>query len=211
MQRTIGFQGDLKAKVIHNQPPLSWKLRRLLYWPFIKGWIQYHLSHLMSKVFGLITITSKLEAVLFRADGSVVKFGVLSYRSVTTAGAGYLVDDWDNSATDITNMKYHGCGIGTNAEAVGDTQLQSECTTVLNPDNTRATGTNTQPTSVQLQTVGTLTFDGSAAVTEHGILSQAATGGGVLWDRSVFSGSPINVTSGDSIQFTYTLTVSTGT
>jgi hypothetical protein len=45
-------------------------------------------------------------------------------------------------------------------------------------------------------------------VTEHGIFSQAATGGGTLWDRSVFSA--INVVSGDSIQFTYTCTVSSG-
>jgi len=78
----------------------------------------------------------------------------------------------------------------------------------LNPDSTRATGTRSQPAANQYRSVGTVTFDAITAVTEHGILSQAATGGGVLWDRSVFTA--INVASGDSIQFTYTCTVSAG-
>ena len=50
-----------------------------------------------------------------------------------------------------------------------------------------------------------MTFDATAAIVEHGIFSQAATGGGTLLDRSVFSA--INVASGDSIQFTYDLTL----
>ena len=85
---------------------------------------------------------------------------------------------------------------------------RTESTTALNPDNTRATGTRSQPAANQYRSVGTLTFDNTAAVTEHGLFSQAATGGGTLWDRSVFSA--INVVSGDSIQFTYTVTVSAG-
>jgi hypothetical protein len=105
-------------------------------------------------------------------------------------------------------MNYHGCGTGTNAENATDTALQTESTTALNPDSTRATGTRSQPAANQYRTVGTLTFDASAAVTEHGIFSQSATGGGTLWDRSQFSA--INVASGDSIQFTYTCTVSSG-
>ena len=48
-------------------------------------------------------------------------------------------------------------------------------------------------------------FDATAAITEWGLFSQAATGGGVLWSRIVFAA--LNVASGDSIQFTYDLTV----
>jgi hypothetical protein len=59
-----------------------------------------------------------------------------------------------------------------------------------------------------MRTVGTLTFDAGAAITEHGIFTQSGTGGGTLLDRSVFSA--INVISGDSIQFTYTLSLSSG-
>ena len=85
----------------------------------------------------------------------------------------------------------------------------TECTTALNPDSTRATGTTAEGASANIfSTVGTLTFDNTAAVIEHGLLSQAATGGGTLWDRSLFSA--INVVSGDSIQFTYQATFNSG-
>lgn len=157
-----------------------------------------------SGVFGV----GRLYATVIRADGSIEHLGLISTQLITDAGVAFLVDDWDASVTDITNMNFHGCGTGTVAEAVGDTALGTESTTALNPDSTRATGTRSQPAANQYRTVGTLTFDASAAITEHGILSQAATGGGTLWDRSVFAA--INVVSGDSIQFTYTCTVSSG-
>lgn len=150
----------------------------------------------------------RLYATVMRANGDIEHVGLLSTRLVTDAGVAFLVDDWDNSVTDLTTMNFHGCGTGTTAEAVGDTALVTESTTALNPDSTRATGTRSQPAANQYRSVGTVTFDASAAITEHGIFSQAATGGGTLWDRSVFSA--INVASGDSIQFTYTCTVSSG-
>lgn len=155
-------------------------------------------------VFGV----GRLYATVIRANGAIEHLGLVCTKVITDAGVAFLVDDWDANGQDISTMNFHGCGTGTNAEAAGDTALQTESTTALNPDNTRATGTRSQPAANQYRTVGTLTFDGSAAITEHGILSQAATGGGSLWDRSVFSA--INVASGDSIQFTYTCTVSAG-
>lgn len=155
-------------------------------------------------VFGV----GRLHASVIRADGSIEHLGLLSTRLITDNGVAFLVDDWDNNGTDLTTMNFHGCGTGTNAEAQSDSALQTESTTALNPDSTRATGTRSQPAANQYRSVGTLTFDATAAVTEHGIFSQSATGGGTLWDRSVFSA--INVVSGDSIQFTYTCTVSAG-
>lgn len=134
--------------------------------------------------------------------------GLASLRVVTTAGVGFFVDAFQNSV-ELEIMRYHGLGTGTNAEAVGDTALQTELTTQYNPDSTRATGSLTEGASANIyRTVGTNTFDASAAITEHGILSQAATGGGVLLDRSVFS--VVNVASGDSIQSTYDHTQTAG-
>lgn len=156
---------------------------------------------------GVIAV-GRLYASVIRRDGGIDHLGLVSTKVVTDAGVAYLVDDWDGGSNVIDNFNYHGVGTGTNAEAAGDTTLQTESTTALNPDNTRATGTKSQPAANQARTVGTLTFDATAAVTEHGIFSQAATGGGTLWDRSVFSA--INVVSGDSIQFTYTCTFSSG-
>lgn len=150
----------------------------------------------------------RLYATVIRGSGQVEHLGLICTRVVTDAGVAFLVDDWDGSVTDITTLKYHGVGTGTGAEAVGDTALGTESTTALNPDSTRATGTISQPSAPVMRSVGTVTFDATAAITEHGIFSQAATGGGTLWDRSLFSA--INVVSGDSIVFTYSLTVSSG-
>ncbi len=135
-------------------------------------------------------------------------YGLASLRVVTTAGVNFIVDAFQNSV-EVENLKFHGIGTGTNAEASGDTALQTELTTQYNPDNTRATGSTTEGGSANVyRTVGTNTVDASAAVTEHGIFSQAATGGGTLLDRSVFS--VINLANGDSIQATYDLTFSAG-
>ena len=209
MDGTLSVSGSLSCKVMRAQKaPLAWKLKNSLTWRFIWGWLVTKLAHGFSKLTGIVTITSELRLKHRKVAGEWIDYGVLSYRVVTDTGVGFLVDAWDNSTTLIKDANYHGCGTGTNAENQTDSALQTESTTALNPDSTRATGTRSQPAANQYRSVGTLTFDGSAAVTEHGILTQAATGGGVLWDRSVFSA--INVASGDSIQFTYTCTLTAG-
>ena len=187
---------------------LLWRLRNALRWSFLRPLIGAKLIAPVANQFGLLTAIGELHILLIRADGEEIDYGVVSRRVITDAGVAFLVDDWDADTTDITTMNYHGCGTGVGAEAAGDTALGTESTTALNPDSTRATGTKSQPAANQLRSIGTLTFDAGAAITEHGLLSQAATGGGTLWDRSVFSA--INVTSGDSIQFTYTCTLSSG-
>lgn len=150
----------------------------------------------------------RLHATVFRANGGIDPLGLIATRLITDTGVAFLVDDWDASATDLTTLNFHGCGTGVVAEAQTDSALGTESTTALNPDSTRATGTRSQPTANQYRSVGTLTFDATTAVTEHGLFSQSATGGGTLWDRSVFTA--INVVSADSIQFTYTATLSAG-
>lgn len=135
-------------------------------------------------------------------------YGIVSRKVVTTAGVGFLVDAWQNSV-ELENMKYHGVGTNNTAESSSDTALGAESTTALNPDSTRATGSTTEGASANIfRSVGTLTADNTIAAVEHGLFSQAATGGGVLWDRSIFS--TVTLVSGDSIQFTYDLTASAG-
>lgn len=134
--------------------------------------------------------------------------GLLSEKVITTAGVGFLVDAWQNSL-ELEIMKYHGVGTGSNSEASSETALATESTTILNPDSTRATGSLTEGASANIfRTVGVPAFDGSGAIIEHGLFSQAATGGGTMWDRSQFSA--INVASGDSISFQYDMTASAG-
>lgn len=213
MNGSTTFAGHLAIKKITPPGPgLGWHIKNRLRPSYLYGRLFNWMAKQFSAFTGIPTITSELALRLIRANGEVIDYGVVSYRVVTDAGVAFMVDDFDPSTAsatfDITTLKYHGMGTGTTAEAVGDTALVTESTTALNPDSTRATGTSSQPAANQYCSTGTLTFDASAAITEHGLFSQAATGGGTLWDRSVFSA--INVVSGDSIQSQYTVTVSSG-
>jgi hypothetical protein len=205
----LGPRGQLVARKIPRQrAPLGWRLRNALRWGYIKGWIAAHWIAPFANAWGVMTGIGQLDVVLIRANGERIYYGTVGYRVITNAGVTFLRDDWNNNAQDFTTFNFHGCGTGATAEAAGDTALVTESTTALNPDSTRATGTRSTPASNQFASVGTVTFDASAAITEHGLFSQAATGGGTLWDRTVFSA--INVVSGDSIQFTYTGTLTAG-
>lgn len=166
-------------------------------------------------------IRSRIDALIARGfdvrelprhfGGLTVDYGVLGHRVVTTAGVTFLVDAFQG-IVEPEILRYHGFGTGTNAEAVGDTALQTEETTQYNPDSTRPTGTLTEGASANIfRTVGSYSPDsgGTRAITEHGIFSQAATGGGTLWDRTVFSVVNV-VASADTLQTTYELTCAAG-
>jgi hypothetical protein len=165
-------------------------------------------ADLIDRVSSVVVMSSRLYAVHIRPGAFEYDLGEVSHHVVTDTGVGFIVDAWQN-ILELETMKFHGVGIGTTAEAASQTALVTESTTALNPDSTRATGSLTEGGTANIfRTVGTVTFDASAAITEHGLFSQAATGGGVMYDRSVFSA--INVVSGDSIQFTYDATLTSG-
>jgi hypothetical protein len=92
-------------------------------------------------------------------------------------------------------------GTGTTAAAAADTALQTEITT---GGGARGAATATQVTTTvandTTQLVKTWTFTATFAVTEEGILDQAATGGNLL-AHQVFAA--INVISGDTLQITH--------
>lgn len=170
---------------------VGWKLRNLV--NLARGWIAF------VPWVGRIVPVGRLYAEVIRADGSRRRFGLVSTRVVTTAGVNYLVDALQGTV-EPENLKYHGMGTGNTAEAVGDTALVTEV-------ETRATGTTTEGASANIyRTVGTITATASRAIVEHGVFS--ASSSGTLLDRSVFS--VINLANGDSIQFTYELTLPAG-
>lgn len=144
---------------------------------------------------------------VLRADGRVEDAGLVSLRVVTNNGVGFIVDAFQN-LVELENMKFHGFGTGTNSEAASDSALQTELTTQYATANTRPTGTTTEAAANIFRTVATLSPSASVAIAEHGIFSQAATGGGVLLDRSVFAVKNLDV--GDSLQVTYDLTFTAG-
>lgn len=166
---------------------------------------------LAARALNLSNFYGSLFITVIRADGDRIDYGLASMRVVTTAGVVYLCADIAGGANDSNLFKFHGVGTNSTAEAAADTALGAESTTALNPDNTRATGSQAQGTSganATYTTVGTLTADATIAAVEHGIFTQAATGGGTLFDRSVFS--VVNLAAADSIQFTYVFTANSG-
>lgn len=151
---------------------------------------------------------SQLYLSVIRADGERLELGLAGMRMVTTAGVEFIVDAFQGSV-EPELMNFHGIGTGAGAEAIGETALVTELTTQYNPDNVRATGTPGEGASANIyQTVGTNAVDSAVAIIEHGILSQAAVGGGILLDRTLFS--VVNLGDGDSLESTYELTVTAG-
>lgn len=207
-QGRVSLAGRVAMNVIRGsqKAPLSWRVR---------NWFAHRsrdlpalfVYRLLGRVLGLVWMESALSLQMLKADGRVIDYGVVSRRVVTTAGVNFIVDAFQN-LVELELMKFHGIGTGAVAEAVGDTALGTELTTQYNPDNTRATGSQTENGANVYRTVGTNLVDAAVAITEHGILTQAATGGGVLLDRSVFA--VINLANGDSLQSTYDLTVNSG-
>jgi hypothetical protein len=185
-----------------------WKLKQF----FRYGWRELPLYFvlmllpLLKRVIpGLNVAHSALYLKYTAADGEVWDFGLVGRHLVVTAGKNYVAACFDNTS-EPENLKYHGFGTGTTAAAAGDTALQTELTTQYATDNTRPTGSQAHSTNTYT-TVATLTPDAAVAITEWGLLSQAATGGGTMLDRQVFSAVNLNGT-GDSLQATYVLTIS---
>jgi len=163
----------------------------------------------LAKTFKIPTHFGALYVAKIAADGEVTPYGLASLRVVTDTGVGFIVDAFQNTV-ELENMKFHGMGTGGTAESAAQTALVTELTTEYNPNSTRATGTTVEGATANIyRTVGTNTIDsGTPAITEHGVFSQAATGGGVMIDRSLFAA--INLAGGDGIQFTYELTFTSG-
>jgi hypothetical protein len=109
------------------------------------------------------------------------------------------------TCTVVQNFKYHGIGTSSTAIAETDTGCGTELTTQYNPDSTRATGSQTNNGANIYRTVGTNTVDATVTIQEFCLMSQAATGGGTMWTRILTGG--VALSSGDSLQTTYDLTI----
>lgn len=167
-------------------------------------------AHLGS-MFGSLTMHGRLYAKLTRfldyVPGQGLKFnheidlGLIGARVVTDAGVAFLVNDWNNNTKDITNFNAHGMGTGNTAEAASDTALVTEV-------ETRSSGTKSIPVANKIRSIATITASATRAIVEHGLFDSTTVAGSTLWDRTVFS--VINLSSGDSIQFTYDCTVNSG-
>lgn len=209
--RMVSFAGRVQNRVIGTKKaPLSWRLKNAIRPNFIFGYLGVQAAKALTALTGIPTLTSCVKVFVENAEGEKIDYGTVGYRVVTDVGVNAIVDAFQNTF-EVENFNYHGIGTGGDLKAEGadDTALQTELTTEYSTDNTRATGTQGEGASANIyQSVGTNSVDAAVAIDEHGLFDQAATGGGTLLDRTVFA--EINLTSGDSLQSTYELTVNSG-
>lgn len=195
MRGKIGISGNLKAR--HISPPgpgVVWKLRNFPnVWP---GLWRFAVARLL----GLSSLEGRLYVRLIQASGDIINYGLVSARVVTTAFVNFVVDQLQTETSVWGDFKYHDSGVGTTDPAVGDTDIETT------DGESRATGTQTESAANVYRSVGTISYTTTKAITEHGLFNAAT--GPTLLDRSEFAA--INVVNGDSIQFTYDLTVSAG-
>lgn len=151
---------------------------------------------------GTINVYTELEALHIRNGMVMGKRKVLD-KVVTNAFVADLVDVLQGKAGPlgtIGDYKYHASGTGTASEAASDTSLGAEV-------GSRVVGTQEEGATANIyKSVATISYSGSYAITEHGLFN--ASSGGTLMDRTTFPA--INVVSGDSIQFSFQITFSSG-
>lgn len=149
---------------------------------------------------GDITPTGRLYATHITPTGGRKYLGLISTRVVTDLGVKFIVDNLRAASSTISNMKYHASGIGVMAETAAQTTLGTEVAT-------RSLGTQVVGATANVyRTAATITYAAPLTITEHGLFD--ANAAGIMMDRSVFS--PIVVIAGDSIDFTYELTLPSG-
>ena len=203
MEGKLSMGGTLSARLIRAKGPgLLWKTRNYLRWSFIRSWLGVMVVVPVARLFGIMTAYGKLEATLIRGDGTRVRYGVLSYRVITTAFVGFVTDQLQTETSVFGDFKYHDSGVGTTDPAVGDTDIETT------DGESRVIGTQTEASANQYQSVGTITYTTDKAITEHGLFN--ASTGPTLMDRSEFAAINVVGANSDSIQFTYTLTLTAG-
>jgi hypothetical protein len=168
-------------------PPVS-KHKRLWWWIGALG------GFLVACAFIWLMVWLGIAALYFYL------FSLLIFGLVTNAGVAFEASTFAGG-TSTSAFNFHDSGTGTNAAAVTDTALQTPTGIA------RVSGTQSTPGSTNVyQTIATITYNATFAVTEWGLFS--ASSSGTLWDRRVFSA--INVVNTNAIQFTYQLTIPSG-
>ena len=115
------------------------------------------------------------------------------HRVMTTAFVDFIVDQLQTETSEFGDFKYHQCGLGSTAENIADTAIETD--TGIAP----VAGTQTETDHDTYKSVATMTMDDTEAIREHVLMSQS--GAGTLMDRTLFAA--INVVPGNQIEFTF--------
>ena len=118
---------------------------------------------------------------------------------VTNAGVVLWAGDWNNATATIKLATWHDSGTGVTTPTITDTVMQTPT------GITRIQGSQSNTNAIY-STIATLVYGAAFAITEWGLLTAITSG--TLFDHRTFTA--INVVSGDTIQFTYQLTLVSG-
>ena len=161
----------------------------------LREWLMHYVRGM-----GIMPVSATLSARVFRTNGDIEDLGVISTHEVTDGFVELIVDKLQGLAGDLGTFKYHDSGEDATGEDPTDSVLGSPC------GDARTTGTQIEGAANIYKSVATHTYGGAYTITEHGLFNAAAVG--VLMDRSVFAGIGISV--GDKIEYTYSLSLTSG-
>jgi len=201
-QGALEWGGELGIKKFRTErrAPWAWRLRNALRPGYLYGWLVNRAAKTFAALTGIPTMTAELSLVLHKRDGTRINYGVVGYRVVTTAFVNFVVDQLQTETSVFGDFKYHDSGVGTTAENITDTAMETT------DGESRATGTQTETSANIYRSVATISYTTTKAITEHGLFNDPTAG--TLLDRTVFSA--VNVVNGDSVSYTYSLTISSG-
>jgi|ERR1700694_1896030 len=132
-------------------------------------------------------------------DGELFEERDLGTGVITNAGVALWAADWNNATATIKLATWHDSGTGVTAPTISDTVMQTPT------GGARVQGTQSNINNVY-KTIATLAYGSTFAITEWGLFTAITTG--TMFDHRTFAA--INVLSGDTIQFTYQLTLVSG-
>ena len=141
---------------------------------------------------------SRLFTKHFR-NGKLVEERDLGTGVVTNAGVALWAADWNNATATIKLATWHDSGTGITAPTISDTVMQTPT------GNARITGSQSNLTNVY-KTIATLSYGSSFAITEWGLFTAVTSG--TMFDHRTFTA--INCVNGDSVQYSYFLTLVSG-
>ncbi len=165
----------------------------------------------------LLVVGSKLYAKKITKDGEEIDYGLQSQKLITNRGmitllkaiGGFRPNDNDFLRNESWSIAFgHASGIGTNPEHFTDTALQSPIQTSPVQASTYNYFFDTTNQIYRLRSVAVFSYSAPANVSEHAVWSYNS--GWAVWhffDRSVLA-TPISVSAGDTITFTYILELS---
>lgn len=152
----------------------------------------------------VLVFNSKLYARHFRGGRLHDDRGLVCEGVVTDVFAEDLVDNLIAEGVPFGEYRFHVSG----TTVVGEDPTDDETDIISATTPAPISGTQAENTSKVYQSVATVPYVSTLVIVQHGLINNIVQSGSILMDHSQFGA--INVDSGDSIEFTYELTVNSG-